>query len=135
MTSKLIDGKFPDYESVIPLDMENNFIADREELRQALQRVAILSNEQYKGVKFKITPNKLEIVGHNPDQEQAEDVINVRTEIDNIETAFNVNYILDATQAINEKDIQFSFKEALSSCLIKHPERSDCRLVVMPLRI
>ncbi len=135
MTSKLIDGKFPDYESVIPLNMENNFIADREELRNALHRVAILSNEQYKGVKFKITPNKLEIIGHNPDQEQAEDVITVQTDIQVIETAFNVNYILDATQAITEKEIQFSFKEALSSCLIKHPERLDCRLVVMPLRI
>ncbi len=135
MTSKLIDGKFPDYESVIPLNMENNFIADREELRNALHRVAILSNEQYKGVKFKITQNKLEIIGHNPDQEQAEDVITVQTEIQDIETAFNVNYILDATQAITEKEIQFSFKEALSSCLIKHPEQLDCRLVVMPLRI
>jgi len=135
MTSKLIDGKFPDYESVIPLDMENNFIADRNTLRQALQRVAILSNEQYKGVKFKITPNKLEIIGHNPDQEQAEDVITVKTDIENIETAFNVNYIMDATQAFQDDEIQFSFKEALSSCLIKHPERLDCRLVVMPLRI
>jgi len=135
MTSKLIDGKFPDYESVIPLNMDNNFIADREALRSALHRVAILSNEQYKGVKFKITPNKLEIVGHNPDQEQAEDVIQVQTDIENIETAFNVNYILDATQAISEKEIQFSFKEALSSCLIKHPEKLECRLVVMPLRI
>ena len=135
MTSKLIDGKFPDYESVIPLDMENNFIADRNTLRQALQRVAILSNEQYKGVKFKITPNKLEIIGHNPDQEQAEDVIAVKTEIENIETAFNVNYIMDATQAFQDDEIQFSFKEALSSCLIKHPDRLDCRLVVMPLRI
>jgi len=135
MTSKLIDGKFPDYESVIPLNMENNFIADRDELRNALHRVAILSNEQYKGVKFKITENKLEIIGNNPDQEQAEDVITVQTDIQDIETAFNVNYILDATQAITEKEIQFSFKEALSSCLIKHPERLDCRLVVMPLRI
>lgn len=135
MTSKLIDGKFPDYESVIPLNMENNFIADREALRSALHRVAILSNEQYKGVKFKISPNKLEIIGHNPDQEQAEDVIAVQTDIENIETAFNVNYILDATQAITDPEIQFSFKEALSSCLIKHPEKLECRLVVMPLRI
>ncbi|MCX7553169.1 DNA polymerase III subunit beta [Marinicella sp. S1101] len=135
MTSKLIDGKFPDYEAVIPLNMENSFVADRETLRNALHRVAILSNEQYKGVKFKITPNKLEIIGHNPDQEQAEDVITIETDIENIETAFNVNYILDATQAITEDEIQFSFKEALSSCLIKHPERLDCRLVVMPLRI
>lgn len=135
MTSKLIDGKFPDYEAVIPLNMEQQFTADKELLRKALLRVAILSNEQYKGVKFKISENQLEIVGNNPDQEQAEDVIAVQTDIQHIETAFNVNYLLEATNAILDDDIQFSFKEATSSCLIKHPERTDCRLVVMPLRI
>ena len=135
MTSKLIDGKFPDYEAVIPLNMEKQFVADKETLRKSLLRVAILSNEQYKGVKFKISQNRLEIVGNNPDQEQAEDVITIATDIEQIETAFNVNYLLEATNAFEDDDIQFSFKEATSSCLIKHPTRTDCRLVVMPLRI
>ena len=135
MTSKLIDGKFPDYEAVIPLNMEKQFVADKETLRKSLLRVAILSNEQYKGVKFKISTDRLEIVGNNPDQEQAEDVINVSTDIEEIETAFNVNYLLEATNAFVDDEIQFSFKEATSSCLIKHPTRTDCRLVVMPLRI
>ena len=135
MTSKLIDGRFPDYESVIPLNMENQFSADKELLKKALQRVAILSNEQYRGVKLKISPDRLELIGHNPEQEQAEEIIPVNTEIDSIETAFNVNYLLDATNAIEGDNIQFSFKEALSSCLIKHPEQTNCRLVVMPLRL
>jgi len=135
MTSKLIDGRFPDYESVIPLNMENQFSADKELLKKALQRVAILSNEQYRGVKLKISPDRLELIGHNPEQEQAEEIIPVDTEIDAIETAFNVNYLLDATNAIEGDTIQFSFKEALSSCLIKHPEQINCRLVVMPLRL
>ncbi|WP_395373564.1 DNA polymerase III subunit beta [Marinicella sp. W31] len=135
MTSKLIDGRFPDYESVIPLNMENQFSADKELLKKALQRVAILSNEQYRGVKLKISPDRLELIGHNPEQEQAEEIIPVNTEIEGIETAFNVNYLLDATSAIEGDNIQFSFKEALSSCLIKHPEQTNCRLVVMPLRL
>ncbi len=135
MTSKLIDGKFPDYEAVIPLNMEKQFVADKETLKKSLLRVAILSNEQYKGVKFKITNNTLEIVGNNPDQEQAEDIISINSDIEQIETAFNVNYLLEATNAFVDDEIQFSFKEATSSCLIKHPTRTDCRLVVMPLRI
>ncbi len=135
MTSKLIDGKFPDYEAVIPLNMEQQFTADKETLKKALMRVAILSNEQYKGVKFKIKKDQLELVGHNPDKEQAEDVISVESNIDYIETAFNVNYLLEAANAILGDEIQFSFKEATSSCLIKQPNGTDCRLVVMPLRI
>ncbi|KAA3641195.1 MAG: DNA polymerase III subunit beta [Proteobacteria bacterium] len=135
MTSKLIDGKFPDYQSVIPLDMENDFIANKSELEKALRRVAILSNEQYKGVKFKISTNHLQILGHNPDQEQAEDSIKVNTSITDMETAFNVSYLLDAINVIDNDEVQFSFKDPLSSCLIKHPNRLDCRLVVMPLRI
>ena len=135
MTSKLIDGKFPDYQSVIPLDMDNDFVANKVALEKALRRVAILSNEQYKGVKFKISTNHLQILGHNPDQEQAEDSIEVDTTITDMETAFNVNYLLDAINVIDHEDVQFSFKDPLSSCLIKHPDRLDCRLVVMPLRI
>ncbi len=135
MTSKLVDGRFPDYESVIPLNMENAFIADKQSLKRALQRVAILSNEQYRGVKLSISPDTLTIVGHNPEQEQAEEVLSIETRIEDINTAFNVNYLLDATQAIDGDQIQFSFKEALSSCLIKHPDKLNCRLVVMPLRL
>lgn len=135
MTSKLIDGSFPDYESVIPLNMDNFFISEKDLLKRALSRVAILSNEQYRGVKLKISPNKLELIGHNPEQEQAEEIIEIKTEIDNVETAFNVNYLLDAANAIEGDSIEFSFKEALSSCLIKQPDQSNCRLVVMPLKL
>jgi len=135
MTSKLIDGKFPDYQAVIPLDMDNDFTADKKQLEKALRRVSILSNEQYKGVKFKINTNHLQIIGHNPEQEQAEDALTVETDIDSMETAFNVNYLLDAINVIDHDQVQFSFKDPLSSCLIKHPDRLDCRLVVMPLRI
>lgn len=135
MTSKLIDGQFPDYQAVIPLDMENNFVADKNIITKSLQRVAILSNEQYKGVKFKINENSLEIIGNNPYHEKAEDIITVETEVSGVETAFNVIYLLDAINAIEGEKVQFNFKDALSSFLIKHPENINCRLVVMPLRM
>ncbi|MCF6299589.1 MAG: DNA polymerase III subunit beta [Proteobacteria bacterium] len=135
MTTKLIDGRFPDYETVIPLEMETNFTADKDQLRKALQRVAILSNEQFKGVKFKISQNQLELIGHNPDHEQAEEIIQIEADMKNTDIAFNVSYLLDATNVLEGEQIQFCFKEAQSSCLIKQPNQLNCRLVVMPLRI
>lgn len=135
LTSKLIDGNFPDYQTVIPLHMDKTLVTDKSLLKSALQRVAILSNEQYKGVKLNINNNSMKIVGHNPEQEQAEEVIEVESDIEDIQTGFNVTYLLDAINAIEGDKIMFNFKDALSSCLIKHPEDNSCRLVVMPIRI
>lgn len=135
LTSKLIDGNFPDYQTVIPLNMEKTLTANKDILKSALQRVAILSNEQFKGVKLNISHNSLKIVGHNPEQEQAEEVIDIVSDIENIQTGFNVTYLIDAINAIDGDTIMFNFKDALSSCLIKHPEDNSCRLVVMPIRI
>ena len=135
LTSKLIDGNFPDYQTVIPLNMEKTLTTDKNLLKSALQRVAILSNEQYKGVKLNITNDLMKIVGHNPEQEQAEEVIEIVSDIDEIKTGFNVTYLIDAINAIEGDIIMFNFKDAVSSCLIKHPEDNSCRLVIMPIRI
>ncbi len=135
LTSKLIDGNFPDYQTVIPLNMEKYLTTNKNLLKSALQRTAILSNEQYKGVKLSINSDTLKIVGHNPEQEQAEEILEIQSDIEDIQTGFNVNYILDAINAIEGDSIMFNFKDALSSCLIKHPEDNSCRLVVMPIRI
>jgi DNA polymerase-3 subunit beta len=135
LTSKLIDGNFPDYQTVIPLNMEKFLTTNKNLLKSALQRTAILSNEQYKGVKLHIHNSTLKIIGHNPEQEQAEETLDIESDIENIQTGFNVNYILDAINAIEGDKIMFNFKDALSSCLIKHPDNNSCRLVVMPIRI
>ena len=135
LTSKLIDGNFPDYQTVIPLHMEKTLTTDKALLKSALQRAAILSNEQFKGVKLNITLNTLKIVGHNPEQEQAEEIVEISSDIDEIKTGFNVTYLIDAINAIEGEIIMFNFKDALSSCLIKHPEDNSCRFVVMPIRI
>ncbi len=135
LTSKLIDGNFPDYQTVIPLNMEKTLVTDKSLLKSALQRVSILSNEQYKGVKLNISNNSMQIIGHNPEQEQAEETIEIQSDIQDIKTGFNVTYLLDALNAIDGDHIMFNFKDALSSCLIKHPEDNSCRLVIMPIRI
>ncbi|VAW35865.1 DNA polymerase III beta subunit, partial [hydrothermal vent metagenome] len=93
------------------------------------------SNEQFKGVKFNISNNSMKILGHNPEQEQAEEIIDIISEIEEMKTGFNVTYLLDAINAIVGDQIMFNFKDAKSSCLIKHPEDDSCRLVIMPIRI
>ncbi len=135
LTSKLIDGNFPDYQTVIPLQLEKTFTTDKNILKSALQRVSILSNDQYKGVKFIITKDSLTITGHNPEQEQAEETIAIESDIDELATGFNVAYLIDAINAITGDIIMFNLKDHKHSCLIKHPEDNSCRLVVMPIRI
>jgi DNA polymerase-3 subunit beta len=78
-TSKLIDGRFPDYEAVIPIGADKQVRLVRDQLRSALQRAAILSNEKYRGVKLEVSPNKLRIVAHNPEQEEAVEELEAKT--------------------------------------------------------
>ncbi len=134
-TSKLIDGSFPDYNLVIPLDINLNMEVDKEQARAAFLRASILSNEQYKGVKFKISPNKLVITGHNPEHETSEEELPVETDIAELGTGFNVNYLLDAINSLDSEKVLFSFKDATSSCVIRDPDSVQCRQIVMPLRL
>lgn len=134
-TSKLIDGRFPDYEKVIPKPQGNILKADRNILRGALQRAAILSNEKYRGVRLDLTPSMLRIQANNPDQEEARDEIEVEYKGDPIEIGFNVNYLLDALAAVDSEQVQLGFVDASSSCLISSPDGKGGRYVVMPMRL
>jgi len=134
-TSKLIDGRFPDYNLVIPLDMDLTMQVNKDQARSAFQRASILSNEQYKGVKFKISPNKLILIGHNPEQEESEEELAVETEIADLGTGFNVNYLLDAINSLDSEDVLFSFRDATSSCMVRDPDNNRCRQIIMPLRL
>ncbi len=134
-TSKLIDGTFPDYNQVIPLNLDLTMVMDKQMARSAFQRASILSNEQYKGVKFKISPNKLVLIGHNPEHEESEEELEVKTDIAQLSTGFNVNYLLDAINSIESDEVVFSFKDEKSSCLIRAPSNSHCWQIVMPLRL
>ena len=134
-TSKLIDGRFPEYGRVIPDSPRNVAQADRELLRQALQRTAILSNEKYRGIRVGIKSNVLTLQTHNPEHEEAEDQIEIDYTGEEIEIGFNVNYLLDALSAIETDRVELGFTDANSSCLIRAPGLGGARYVVMPMRL
>jgi DNA polymerase-3 subunit beta len=134
-TSKLIDGRFPEYDRVIPKDSSNELSADRETLRGALQRTAILSNEKYRGIRLVIRDGSVVLQAHNPEQEEAEEELEVNYKGDDIEIGFNVNYLLDAIAAIDSEEVALSVVDSNSSCLIRQPGGDDCKFVVMPMRL
>lgn len=135
LTSKLIDGRFPEYERVIPQETDNQLIADRELLKGALQRTAILSNEKYRGIRLIIKGGGVVLQAHNPEQEEAEEEIEVSYSGEDIEIGFNVNYLLDALGAIESDEVSFSVVDGNSSCLLREPGNEDCKYVVMPMRL
>jgi DNA polymerase-3 subunit beta len=122
-TSKLIDGRFPDYEAVIPIGADKEVRMEREVLRAALQRAAILSNEKYRGVKVEVSPGPVRSVAHNPEQEEA------------VEEIFNVTYLLDALSALREDHVLLNLRDANSSALVREAGHNRSRHVVMPLRL
>ncbi|MCK9539002.1 DNA polymerase III subunit beta [Dokdonella sp.] len=134
-TSKLIDGKFPDYEAVIPLGADKQVRVVREEMRAALQRAAILSNEKYRGVKLEVMPGRLRMVAHNPEQEEAVEEIEAQTTVSDLAVGFNVNYLLDALGAVGTEEVLLCLRDGQSSCLIRKPDGDDTRHVIMPLRL
>ena len=134
-TSKLIDGRFPEYGRVIPANPSRRVEADRELLRHALQRTAILSNEKYRGIRLTARPELLIIQAHNPEQEEAEDQVEVSYQGDEVEIGFNVNYLLDALSAIESEKVQIGLTDSNSSCLIHAPDVTHTRYVVMPMRL
>jgi len=134
-TSKLIDGRFPEYERVIPKATENQLTADRELLKGALQRTAILSNEKYRGIRLVIKSGSVVLQAHNPEQEEAEEELEVSYTGDEIEIGFNVNYLLDALGAIESDQVTLAVVDGNSSCLLREPGNDDCKYVVMPMRL
>jgi DNA polymerase-3 subunit beta len=134
-SSKLIDGRFPEYGRVIPNNPSKRVEADRELLRHALQRTAILSNEKYRGIRLGVKTDLLTIQAHNPEQEEAEDQVEVVYAGEEVEIGFNVNYLLDALSAIEGDKVEIGLTDANSSCLIHAPGLTQTRYVVMPMRL
>ena len=134
-TSKLIDGRFPEYSRVIPAAPNAAIRADRDVLRQALQRTAILSNEKYRGIRINVRTNAITVQAHNPEQEEAEEEIEVSYSGNELEVGFNVNYLLDALAAIDGQEVELGLTDSNSSCLIRSPGNSSARYVVMPMRL
>jgi len=134
-TTKLIDGKYPDYRGVLPRATDNKIEADRNEMRQALQRASILSNEKYRGIRFKVSTNTLELLAHNPEQEEAEEEIAVEYNGEELTIGFNVGYLIDVLSAISSDKVHIELGDVNSSCLIYAVGNKESRYVVMPMRL
>jgi len=134
-TSKLVDGRFPDYRRVLPRNGDKVFEADREALKQVLSRAAILSNEKFRGVRLNFSAAELKITANNPEQEQAEEVIEINFPYDELEIGFNVSYVLDVLNAIKDNIVKFTLADAQSSVVIEGKEHNEALYVVMPMRL
>lgn len=134
-TSKLVDGKFPDYERVLPRSSTKALFGDRSELRQAFSRTAILSNEKYRGVRLLLSDNTLQIVANNPEQEEAEEIVSVDYQGELLEIGFNVSYLLDVLGVLSGEKVKMSLSDSNSSALLEESEESDSQYVVMPMRL
>lgn len=134
-TSKLIDGKFPDYEQVIPQKCDNEVQSSRNNLYQAFNRTSVLSNEKYRGMRLQLSENQLQATVHNPEQDEAEEVIEVTYSGDEFEIGFNVAYLLDALSAIKSEEVVMQLTDSNHSCLLFGTEDVDSKYVVMPMRL
>lgn len=134
-TSKLVDGKFPEYSRVLPKSSDKIVLGSRDELRQAFTRTAILSNEKYRGVRLVLSDHSLQILANNPEQEEAEEVVPVEYAGDSLEVGFNVSYLLDVLSVITGDTVKLSLSDPNSSALLEEAEDGDSLYVVMPMRL
>ena len=135
LTSKVVDGKFPDYNRVIPTAHSKRLDLSRTVLLQALQRAAILSNEKFRGVRLVLASDQLKIICTNSEQEEAEEELEVAYKGDGLDIGFNITYLLDVLQNLSTDQVVLSLGDANSSALITMHDRSDYKYVVMPMRI
>lgn len=134
-TSKLIDGKYPDYTKVIPVAQSKSVRVEREVLRESLSRAAILSNEKYRGVRLTLANKGLKISAHNPEQEEAQEEISADYSGETMEIGFNVSYMLEAIGALQSQQVIIGLTDANSSCTISSPDTKTPLYVIMPMRL
>jgi DNA polymerase-3 subunit beta len=134
-TSKLIDGKFPDYDRVIPANGDHPITTNKDILRQSLTRASILSNEKYRGVRIILEKDRLRALAHNPEQEEAEEEIDINYGGSDLEIGFNVSYLLDALNIIKTEEVEITISDPNSSCLVLPVGSNECKYVVMPMRL
>lgn len=135
LVSKVIEGKFPDFNKVVPTNYKNHVIIDRLTLLRAMQRASILSNEKFRGVRLVLTQNSMRVICNNTEQEEAEEEIEISYSNDPLDIGFNVTYLLDVLNNIETSDVDCSFGDPNSSCLITVPGDDRFKYVVMPMRI
>ena len=134
-TSKLVDGKFPDYERVLPQNSSKLVTANRLGLKDALTRASILSNEKYRGIRLDLENNLLRIEANNPEQEQAKEEVAVEYLGEPLNIGFNVSYLLDVLNVMTEEQVVLRMADANSSTLLQEASNANSSYVVMPMRI
>jgi DNA polymerase-3 subunit beta len=134
-TSKLVDGRFPDYERVLPKNGDKRVVADKEAIRQVLVRTSILSNEKYRGIRLELSTNLLKATVNNPEQEEAEEELDIEYVGESLEIGFNVSYLLDAINGVEADRVEVALADANSSCLIRGADEENTKYVVMPMRL
>jgi DNA polymerase III subunit beta len=135
LVSKVVDGKFPDYNRVIPTGHGKRIELDRVTLLSALQRAAILSNEKFRGVRLVLADGQLRIICTNSEQEEAEEELPVEYAGETLDIGFNITYLLDVLSNIGADTVHIAFGDSNSSALVTLPGRDDYKYVVMPMRI
>lgn len=134
-TSKLVDGRFPDYRRVLPKNPDKTLEANCDELKQAFSRAAILSNEKFRGVRLYLNQSQLKITANNPEQEEAEEILDVTYDGTDLEIGFNVSYVLDVLNALKCEDVRMLLTDSVSSVQIEDSANSSAAYVVMPMRL
>ncbi|MGL4475640.1 MAG: DNA polymerase III subunit beta [Shewanella sp.] len=134
-TSKLVDGRFPDYRRVLPKGGDKIVIASRHHLKQALTRASILSNEKFRGVRIQLEPGLMKITANNPEQEEAEEIIDIDYQGQALEIGFNVSYLLDVLNNLKNEDVRITLIDGNSSALLENYQDQDSMYVVMPMRL
>jgi DNA polymerase-3 subunit beta len=135
IVSKIVEGKFPDYQKVIPTTHKNRVMLDRATLAQSLNRAAILSNEKIRGVRLVFTKDALSIICTNNEQEEAEEGIALEYDGDPLDIGFNISYLLDVLNHVDSPTVSVTMGDSNSSALVQMPGREDFKYVVMPMRI
>lgn len=134
-TTKLIDGKFPDYNKVIPKNHPHHAIIEKNLLKQTLQRVSVLSNEKYHSIRMYIQNGLMRLVANNPEQEEAEDEIEIHYNGPSVEIGFNVSYLLDVLNVLPEGSLKMAFANESTSVLLQHTDDTSSIYVIMPMRL
>lgn len=135
LTSKLIDGKFPDYTKVIPNNQSKRVVLDKKVFREALGRVSILANEKYRGIRLNLETGRLRVSANNPEQEEAIEEIDTTYSGEPLEIGFNVNYLIEATNAIQSAEVFLGLNDANSSCTLTASNDESTKYIVMPMRL
>mgnify|MGYP001197862373 FL=1 len=134
-STKLVEGQFPDYNKVVPKGGSIELVVDRLSFREALQRASILSNEKYRGVRLSLSSGTIKIQANNPEQEEAEEVLESDYDGAELEIGFNVGYILDVLSVLDSSEVKLTLSDGNSSVLMEGVDETNAIYVVMPMRL